>query len=177
MSLIKFNQPVNLNLQLEGREEDKFVRAFLKDADGVDLATIDLTHTSNGLYQNDSFLMPDTNEVTAQFLVYDDASYLIESCEYYISFDKFILYDPSLDIPIVEKEEILSGLIHDSGLLEGRLLDDNQIVFGFLEEKNAILQGLLFDQDMIIGHLESDHRMLEGTIIEEKQNLLGEIYC
>lgn len=77
--LIAPGSPVRLNVKLKDGATDKFLRATLRRADGAELAgsPVAVPHTAGGLYEADSFLMPDDPEVTASFKVYLDAGFTL----------------------------------------------------------------------------------------------------
>lgn len=73
---LKVGQGVPLYFQLFDYDATKYIRAILRDADGVQFAVQDLAPIgSQGLYANNSAIMVDTDSITAQYTVYDDAGY------------------------------------------------------------------------------------------------------
>jgi hypothetical protein len=75
--IIAVGSPILLSLQLWNNAIDKFVRAFLKNPDGSPYSTpqIDLTHVGNGLYINNSLIMPNIQAIFATFIVYEDSGF------------------------------------------------------------------------------------------------------
>lgn len=63
--------------QLGDGSTDKYVRAWVRNAAGTILGTLDLTAGDRGLYRDDSLVMPETDFVTVQFRVYSDSDYSV----------------------------------------------------------------------------------------------------
>jgi len=189
MPFTKIGTAIQLNLQLEGGDTDKFVRAILRDADGVLLTTITLSHTGDGIYQDDSYIMPNTNEVTATYIIYDDAAFTEETCEYGRSVDVFEL-DETLEIVECIKSDVTSlisgnlpgdlieGFLQDESMILGEICYSDEMLEGCLDDSQTLIMGHLYDDNEICGHIESGSIMLEGYIIEEnKTNVIGQIEC
>lgn len=69
--------PLPLSLQLADRNALKFVRAFLRDNTGAQIAgsPAAMPTVANGLYQNLSLSYPNVPFLTVQYLVYDDSGF------------------------------------------------------------------------------------------------------
>jgi len=70
-----------LTLMLFDGATDKYVKARVFDADGIELPSspVTLTHFDDGLYTNDDLFMPNSSYVTAAFIIFDDALLTTES--------------------------------------------------------------------------------------------------
>jgi hypothetical protein len=89
----KLGEAIQLNLQLFDGATNKYVKAWLRNASGVALGTptVSLSHIGEGLYSNDSVLMPDTSQVTAVYKVFDDAGFTTPSADHADALDIFEL--------------------------------------------------------------------------------------
>ena len=87
----KVGTPIYLDLKLQDGNTGKFVRAFVRDVSGTPIAGSPalLTHIGEGRYINNSLIMPDTPEVKASYIVYDDALFAVESSIYVHGADIF----------------------------------------------------------------------------------------
>lgn len=65
-------EPIPLNLQLYDGRDDMQPEVVLYSSEGERLGRRVLIHFGNGLYLDKSFLMPDTEEVVAQYEVKKD---------------------------------------------------------------------------------------------------------
>lgn len=76
-TLMQVGAAIPVRCQLGDYRTDKYVRAYLRDGDGIALSgsPLALTHVALGLYQNNSLVFPDTASVHIQFVVYDDAGF------------------------------------------------------------------------------------------------------
>lgn len=91
MSQLNIGDTIHLNLQLSNGNTGKYVRATVRNASGVEISgsPVALTHIGGGLYSNDSLTMPNTDEVTAQYVVYDDAGFTTVNTNYSQVMDTF----------------------------------------------------------------------------------------
>jgi len=166
--IIKVGDPIQLNLQLEDGVSTKFPRAILRNQFGVLLAQspVDLTHTGDGLYQNDSVLMPDTQEVTATFKVYDDAGHTILSSAYTIELDVFTKNQATAVAPsfgqglpgdivgILDDTGLIKAALEDSGTLSGEVVDE-EVLVGYIDEEE--ITGIWHDNDEVAGSVMVCH--------------------
>lgn len=120
---------IQLNLQLFDGATDKYARAYLKDADGVDLpeSPVDLTHAGNGLYSDDSVMMPDTAQVTATYRVFTDAGYSTPSADHSDALDIFEKTTALTPTATVNLDQELSGIIESNLELVAALEADDSI--------------------------------------------------
>lgn len=89
---LAFGAPLPLCFQTFDYNATKYVRVFLRDEEDELIGSYDLLPDGTlGLYLNDSQTMPDTNFVTAQYIVYDDSGYTMVSGSEGGSVDVFIL--------------------------------------------------------------------------------------
>ena len=96
----KIGDTLQLNCQLYDGATNKYVKAWLRDASGVALspATATLAHVGEGLYSNDSVVMPTTQQVTAVIKVFDDAGFTTPSSLHSDVLDVFDL-DTEISLP------------------------------------------------------------------------------
>jgi len=159
--IVKIGDPIQLNLQLEDGATDKYPQAILRNQIGTILAgsPVDLTHTGDGLYQNDSISMPNTQEVTATYKVYEDAPHTVLSQFYTIELDVFgkdnaaelVANLKQLAGDITGELEDTGGItayFDDDGWITGEI-SDNGALEGFIEEFD--LTGILVDSGDLTG--------------------------
>lgn len=159
--LVKAGDPIQLNLQLEDGATNKFPQAILRNQSGtlLPVSPVSLTHTGDGLYQNDSIIMPNTQEVTATYKVYDDAPRTLLSQIYSIELDVFTK-DSAAEIISIQQQLTgdLTGYINDYGAVGGILydtgkvlgdIDDSGQLEGYIEEFE--LTGILVNDGDLIG--------------------------
>ena len=163
--LVKVGDPIQLNLQLEDGASNKHPRAILRDQLGTLLSgsPVNLTHTGDGLYQNDSVFMPDTQEVTATYKVYDDVGRTILSQLYSIELDVFTRDSSASLIQSLLGQNLkgdIDGYLDDSGGLQAFLddtggimgdIDDSGQLEGYIEEFE--LTGIVIDGGELRGEL------------------------
>ena len=160
-SLVKIGDPIHLNLQLEDGAIDKYPQAILRDQIGTLMAgsPVDLTHTGDGLYQNDSISMPNTQEVTATYKVYDDSGHTILSSFYSVELDVFTKDNAAeLVANLKQLAGDITGSIDDVGGLSA-FLDDNGGLLGDIVDSGSLegfiddfeLTGVLVDSGDLVG--------------------------
>lgn len=161
--LVKVGDPIQLNLQLEDGATNKFPQAILRNQSGVLLSgsPVSLTHVGDGLYQNDSIAMPNTQEVTATYKVYDDAGHTVLSQFYSIELDVFGKDNAS---------ELVSNLKQLAGDLTGEL-NDYGAVEAFLDDTGGVL-GDIDDSGSLEGHIEEFE--LTGILVNDGE-LIGAV--
>jgi hypothetical protein len=120
---------IQLNLQLFDGATDKYVRAYLKDASGNNLAAspVNLAHVGNGLYSDDSVLMPDTAQVTATYRVFTDSGYSSASADHSDALDVFEKTTEATATATVNLDQELSGIIETDLELVAALEADDSI--------------------------------------------------
>ena len=74
---LKVGEPIPLAALLTTRETTKFVRAIVRDADGVEIAgsPFNVPHLANGFYFYDLVLMPNTPSITVEYDAFEDAGF------------------------------------------------------------------------------------------------------
>ena len=87
---IEVGNIVPLKASIECPDIALFVRAFIKDKDNTLLATKDLTETSTNTFTNYTFLMPNTELVEVEYILYIDAGYTIVATDFCPDTDIFI---------------------------------------------------------------------------------------
>jgi len=88
---LKVGDTIPITFKLGDGNTTKFIQAVIFDESGVDLGAspITLTHIKNGFYQNRSLAMPDTEQVTVDYVAYDDVGLTILA-RYFQDADIFI---------------------------------------------------------------------------------------
>jgi len=162
--LVKVGDPIQLNLQLEDGSTNQFPRAILRNQLGILLAEspVDLTHTGEGLYQNDSVFMPNTQEVTATYKVYTDFARTLLSERYSIELDVFERNLVTAEITGLSGGSVgdIKGYLDDSGAISALLIDSGRII-GMIEDEGDLkgfieefeLTGILKDSGDLIGYV------------------------
>lgn len=97
MSTIKRNvgEPLRLRLSLGDNNTSKFVKAFLS-SDGAPLLvpTATLAHFGQGIYGNNSYLMPASFAVIdIKYIIYLDAGFTVEDPTYFSATDQYEIDD------------------------------------------------------------------------------------
>lgn len=130
--LLKKNQSVRLNLQLSDGDLSvpKVVKADLRDHDGVYLTTINLTHVGGGLFKNDSYVMPDIPEMTAQYSVFENDG-ITRDITYSVDIDVFQLFEDKIDVTI----DISNIIPQEEYIVE--VEDHNEYVVEFEQESSS----------------------------------------
>jgi hypothetical protein len=72
-NLIKVANPVRMNLQLSDGEQSlpRIVKAIIRNNNGTFIQENNLTHVGGGLFKDSSFIMPEIDELTVQYMVYE----------------------------------------------------------------------------------------------------------
>ncbi len=131
----KPGDPIRLNLQLFDGDSGKFVQAIVADSSGTPLAgsPVTLSNSGNGLYEDDSLIMPTDPEVTAIYKVYNDAGFTTPSA---VHADALDIYRRDTDLEkICEVQDTVNAILAGGNLsdLEGSLIDDGELV-GIIED-------------------------------------------
>ena len=106
MPSIGVGEKIPLDLKLQDGNAGKYPLAYLRDVDGVSIvgSPVALTHVGEGRYIDNSIDMPDTKQLKASYIVYDDAAHTVESVIYVHGTDTFDRV--SLDEILAELEAI-----------------------------------------------------------------------
>jgi hypothetical protein len=96
----KVGEPVALRLSLNRDETTKFVKAFLTSASGASIVNLNLTHLANGIYGENSYLMPNYDSVDVKYRVYIDSGYTVLDPTYPSAFDVIRKYEGTEILPI-----------------------------------------------------------------------------
>lgn len=109
----QFGETIPLSLKLFDGASNKFVRATLRDATGMQIVGSPalLSHVGEGQYTNSSFAMPNTDYVNVSYQVFDDAGLTTLSTLYSDGQERF-----ELDVP---DAELLALLLEIKSLLIG----------------------------------------------------------
>jgi len=161
----RLGEKIHLNLQLFDGQTGLFVIAHVLDEFGTELpgSPAILTHLSFGLYTNDSFNMPFTQEVKAVYKVYLDAGHIVGSPEHSDAIDVFPLEESDIGVDLI-------GTVEDSeisGTVEG-MIDLGGSIFG-----DILLPGTI-EQDVVLdGSVEEDQ--LANSVKDELTT--GKVEC
>lgn len=175
--LVKFGQLIDLNLKLEGDNGSVFPVASLRDQDGVGIAVVPLQHSGDGLYQNDTFPMPNQREVTAEYRIYSDAAFTNEiTCNYELDFDIFRLNET---LEAVENLQTQVAILASGGSpgesLVGFVADGTDKLVGLIHD-SGLLTGIIKDADVLRGYV-GEVEVLRGKIYDESASLVGYVHC
>jgi hypothetical protein len=157
--------PIRLNLQLWDGATSKFPLAVLRDGLGNELpeSPIGLSHIGDGLYADDSVDMPDTPEVTATYVVYNDAGFTDESDEHQQSLDVFPL---NTITPLLEQVlELLEKCLNTNMIA---CIDSANEIIGLLKGVDGI--DAYVSEESIFANIDNDDT-IKGTLNDE--NLEG----
>ena len=158
----KLGEILGLSLQAFDGKTTLFPQAVLQNSAGGVLATLDLSHTVNGLYINRSFSMPNNAHTTAVYKVYTDSGHNNLDPAYQEMIDVFVLESESGVLVI---DGTLIGIVDDSDVLVG-IVDDEQAEFiGVVDD--AALIGVLDQDEILVGIVNND--AIIGTISCEEQ--------
>jgi hypothetical protein len=127
-------EKIRLNLQLWDGATNRFVRAYLYDADGTQIASVNLAHLARGLYEDDSIQMPSTAQVRAVYRVYTNPSYTQVSEKHSDSIDVFVLDSAGPSnceelIGVIETGEELIGTVSEAEEIIGEI-DECDLING-----------------------------------------------
>lgn len=150
--IVKNNESIPLFAKLGKAETDKYVRAYLRDANGAPYSTpsVDLSHAGEGLYVDNSVIFSGALPLIASYQVFNDSGYS-EKADIYDDADIVIPVDFG---EVVRKDAIIGVMVNDAitGVLKG-----GSITGVFHEEYfNAI-----FKDDKAVGVVPSD--VIEGV--------------
>lgn len=89
--MLRVGDPIPLSAVLWDQSDSKFVRAYAFSADNQPMpwSPVGVPNRGRGLYEENSFTMPDTDHVTVVYEIYDDALFLNRSCEYMVGGERF----------------------------------------------------------------------------------------
>lgn len=145
--------PIFLRLWLEDGDETKYVRAVVRNDQGVEVSGSPavLSSVGEGLYINNSSVLfpPVTNFLTATYLVYDDPGFTIQSEEYYNGGDDVF-------------ETTLYDTLNQVGQLFFTPIGD---VVGEIDDMTCVI-GEIVSEELFVGEIIPDE-YLTGEIIDE----------
>ena len=126
---VKVGDPIQLSMNLTDGNSGKFIQAVLRNAAETALGSspVTLTHVADGRYANASVNMPDTQEVTATYYIYDDAGFTILSQSYVQrKEDKFYRNEDNALLQTIDgKVDVIDGNVDDietlSNTIDGKI--------------------------------------------------------
>lgn len=126
-----------LYIQLFDNATDKFPRAIVRDAANAEVAgsPFDLSHIADGLYGSLSAQFPNTQFVTAQYLIYDDAAHTQIALDQGSGLDYFLLEADGSGLSDLVTASI-KGIIDGDECRESRVQD--QLVRG--EDRTFVIR-------------------------------------
>lgn len=124
---MKIGDPIPLALQLTDLEEDQFVLAnvFLEGGVEHDDSPVLLAHISNGIYEDDSLIMPNSRWVHIQYRVYSDAGLTLIS--HFPKAETIFLDQEAQDIEnllTLLTDVDLTAKVEEEDMLKAKLLED-----------------------------------------------------
>jgi len=125
---VKLGDTVPLNFQLFDGAVDKFVRAIVFDQAGISIGSSphDLTHVKNGYYHDRTLSMPNKTQLTAVYLVFEDALFTILSELYTQDADIFRLL-PDSEVIFIESPGDKAEVVLEQQLAEA-VIETTEIV-------------------------------------------------
>lgn len=166
----KVGNPIRLDLQLADLAEDQYVQAILLDEAGAAFAIQALPHISQGLYSDDTQIMPNKPQITATFVVYSDAGFTTRNENYTASFETYMRDDNATQLDIINNKlnaisagtgpGDLTGVIVDGGILAASIKDSGDFT-GVLDDQGHLV-GIIEDEELT--GILIDNGALEGTI-------------
>lgn len=101
MPQVGVGQKIPLYVYLEDRRNDLFPRARVKDPTGAEItgSPVAMNSIGDGSYVNATLDMPDVNFVVAEFVIYDDALFSVESVTHFPTAE---LYEKDRSAQILE---------------------------------------------------------------------------
>lgn len=119
---------IPLKFQLSEGDTGKYVRAFIRDsADSpISGSPFNLSHVANGLYTSDAAIMPETKNVSVQFITYSDSGYTTRDTDYPIVAIEIPLSRDSISGEVV-------GYVDSVGVVKG-VIDSVGVVSAFVCE-------------------------------------------
>jgi hypothetical protein len=132
-----------LHIRTQIEENDRYIRAIIKDDVGATITTIPLPVFGDGLYGEDAYLMPPLEIITATIEVYLDSLFTERDEKYASDLIEFRLEsDPSNDIKnlfggvitgVISGFDGMSGLINNNPLIG--VVQSEQTIIGEIEEE------------------------------------------
>jgi hypothetical protein len=170
IAIVKVGDPLQLSVDLEDGETDLYPQAELLDADeaAISGSPVDLVHTSDGRYVNQSVAMPSTQEVIARYKIYVDAAHTTLSEDYVQRItERFIRNDNSealeqLISGTLPGQELI-GFLEDDGELTGHVFDDGLFLTGEIETNGELL-GFIEDEEFLEGFVQGPTTELQGFV-------------
>ena len=147
-------EALHLEAQLYDEETSLPLRiiADILRANGSLITTVELTHTSKGVFVDGSYIMPDELTIFAKYYVYDPDGVTPRTDDYGIIGEKFV--------------KRLNAVVNVIGSpIEGELLVAKELT-GDITEICADLEGEIQDIDNLEGELQ-DIQPLVGEVINE----------
>ncbi len=129
----RVNEKIPLKLQLFDGNESKYVLANIYNADGFEIegSPFSVPHFSRGLYARSDVLMPNTEYITVQYRVYNDAMFTSRSPHHADALD--IFFREETDPVLLEKlnqiisllESLIIGGIASKNIIKGDVFSSN----------------------------------------------------
>jgi hypothetical protein len=72
-NFVKVGEPIRMNVQLGDGEQSlpRIVKGTMRNQDGTFMMEVNLTHVGGGLFKNSNIVMPELDEVTVQYSVFE----------------------------------------------------------------------------------------------------------
>lgn len=183
--------PIILRLTLPETDASRYVRAFVRDQNGVQLAgsPFALTNLGDGRY----FFKDEINlkfpvealEVSALYRIYDDAAFTIPTVDYSFQSEDIFRADVVVDggdiiidneEAIAELRDLVKKVLILGPDIEGELMIDSDSVEAEIEsEVNPIVGEIEDGEDIIEVAIESEVEPIDGEIESEVEPIEAEI--
>ncbi len=124
-------EPLYLNLQLPLNDIAKHVLAYLYDDSNSLIGSYPLMSVGGGFYEDHTIAMPNTDQVRAVYVVFDDPAHTIESFEYGRSIDTF---DRNELVPVQFPDDSVLGEVSSDSLTG--VIEEGDVV-GVAEAENV----------------------------------------
>jgi len=151
MILVKQGDNIPIHLQLSTGNTGKYVRAQLKDTSGGNIGSaINLTEAGDGLYTDNSQIMPSTQFILCVYKVYDDAGYTTISEDDGDFVDLFVL---QTDSSLIRKDTFTAELV--SSELTGTIKRGK--LTGEMSQES--IDGVFYKSPKMVGNIERENQL------------------
>jgi len=159
--LRKVNDPLRLKLKLEPKDDTYFVQAKLTTAGGAPLGTVNLANEGDGIYADDgSNLMPNFEEIRANYFAFYDAGFTDEACEHGgLDVYRRDLFDPSNLVP---PTTVIKGAVKATQKVFAKVEGPNTIKGSI---KHGNVKATVDSQNNVRGEVKTTNKV-KGTVYE-----------
>ena len=176
----KLGDVVPLSVQLFDGDPNLFAGAIVTDNDGVAVSgsPFALVSIGEGLYELDTFLMPNKSFVSAVYKIFLDSGFTSESPIHSDSIDNFpLIFIDQEFIDAITEVKVLLELILAKGVtveIQG-IVDQADEIIGSLLKQDEEIKGIVeASEDDIIGIIEDKEKEVKG-IVDDNEEIEGDI--